>query len=170
MAHRWLSERTIEVGRPYRLPRGKALHRPDELGKALGFARRTADAALLLLDSDDDLPCVLGPELVSSATALAPTLPIAIVLAEREFEAWFLAAAESLAGTHGLETPLEAPPDPSRVRDAKGWLGQRMNRSYSPVIHQPKFAALFDLELAAARSSSFEKLRRELVRLVDPAG
>jgi hypothetical protein len=38
------------------------------------------------------------------------------------------------------------------------------------VIHQPKFAALFDLELAAARSSSFEKLRRELVRLVDPAG
>jgi hypothetical protein len=83
----------------------------------------------------------------------------------REYEAWFLAAAESLRGRRGLPSDLEAPATPEAFRDAKGWLGDRMPRGYSPTADQPALTDLFDLE-RARRSPSFDKLVRELTRLL----
>jgi len=94
------------------------------------------------------------------------TLPAGIVIANREFEAWSLAAAESLAGRRGLRPDLQAPADPESIRDAKGWLSQRMSARYSGTIDQPALAATMDLALARERSPSFDKLVRDLERLL----
>src|SRR5438128_12140896 len=51
---------------------------------------------LVLLDCDDGCPAEEGPRLLQRATKARPDLPVSVVLAKREFEAWFLAAAESL--------------------------------------------------------------------------
>jgi hypothetical protein len=120
---------------------------------------------LVLIDADDDLACTLGPDLMLRARAARPDLRIGVVLAVREYEAWFLAAAASLRGRRGLPDDLESPAAPEAVRDAKGWLSQRMPRGYSPTADQPALSELFDLDLART-SPSFAKLVRELTRLL----
>ena len=92
-----------------------------------------------------------------------------MVLAVREYEAWFLTAAASLRGKRGLAQDLAPPPSPEAIRDAKAWLDQRMPRGYRPTVDQPALTDLFDLE-AALRSPSFDKLVRELTKLLVPVG
>jgi hypothetical protein len=85
---------------PMRIPRGK-------ITISGGIERAVAAAALrvsgrggvlVLLDADDDCPAEYGPLLLARATAARPDQQVFVVLANREFEAWFLAAAPSLAG------------------------------------------------------------------------
>lgn len=123
---------------------------------------------LILLDCDDGCPADDGPKLLRRAVAARHDLPISVVLAKREFEAWFLAAAESLRGHRGLRDDLTAPPDPEAVRGAKEWLADRMPRTqaYSETTDQPALTELFDLE-AACRADSFDKCYREIVRLLN---
>ena len=123
---------------------------------------------LIVLDADDDCPARLGPQMQDWAQNSRPDLPIAVVLAAREFESWFLASAESLRGHSDLPDSLENHPRPEGVRDAKGWLSSQMprRRSYSPSADQPALARVFDLELARARSDSFDKCYREITRLL----
>lgn len=80
------------------------------------------------------------------------------------FEAWFLASAESLAGTRGLPVDLSAPIDPEAIRGAKDWLSVRMgpSRSYSPTLDQPAFAGAFSIEAARMKSPSFDRCCRKL--------
>lgn len=115
---------------------------------------------IVLLDSDDDCPKQLGPELADRARVARPDVEVSIVLAHREYEAWFLAAAESLAGRRNLPMDLTAPPDPEEIRDAKGWLSKQMasNLRYGPTQDQAALSAVFDLEAAKLRSRSFRKL------------
>lgn len=129
-------------------------------------------AILILMDSDDDCPAEIGPELRRRACEARPDVPIAVVLANTEYEAWFLAAAESLANTRGLMAHLTAPPDPEAIRDAKGWLSAHMTmreRKYSPTQDQASFSAVMDLDLARRRSRSFQKLWQEVARLMTEA-
>jgi len=126
-------------------------------------------AVLVLIDADDDPACVLGPELLRRACSARPDRRIGVVLAVREYEAWFLAAAKSLRGRRGLPPDLESPSIPEGLRDAKGWLSERMPRGYSPTADQPALTTLFDLE-AARTSPSFHKLIRELARLLTATG
>jgi hypothetical protein len=79
-------------------------------------------AALVLLDADDDCPAELGPGLLGRARMAQAALPVSIVLANREFEAWFLAGAPSLSGQRGLAPGLQVPAEPEKPRDCKGWL------------------------------------------------
>ena len=69
---------------------------------------------MILADSDDDPPCLLGPELLKKAMQIRPDVPIGVALAQREFESWFLAAAQSLQGKRSLPKDLEPPPEPKR--------------------------------------------------------
>ena len=123
---------------------------------------------LVVLDADDDCPATLGPQLQGWAQNARPDIPIAVVLAAREFESWFLASAESLRGHCDLSDSLESHPRPEGVRDAKGWLSSQMprRRSYSPSADQPDLTRIFDLSLARARSDSFDKCYREITRLL----
>jgi hypothetical protein len=80
---------------------------------------------LVVLDADDDCPATLGPQLQRWAQDARPDIPVRVVLAAREFEAWFIAAAESLRGHQNLPGSLQSHSRPEAVRDAKGWLADR---------------------------------------------
>jgi hypothetical protein len=162
----------VEVDKPLRLPKERLLKRQGELERAIQLAAFRAGprgAILILLDADDDCPAIEGPNLARRARALG-RLPIGVVLAKSEFEAWFLAAAESLAGYRGLPQALEAPEDPETIRGAKEWLDKRMSpNGYAPAIDQAPLAARFDIETARRRSPSFDKFCREVERLLSGA-
>jgi uncharacterized protein DUF4276 len=165
---------TLKIHQPFRVPRSK-LVKPGELERSVELAARRAGregAILIVLDGDDECPAVLGPELLARAQETRPDLPIRVVLAKREFEAWFLASAESLRGRRGLARDLEAPPDPEGVRGAKEWLSARMGagRRYVETLDQPALAAVFDLERARRGAPSFDKLVRDVLGLVRNSG
>ena len=151
---------------PHRVSRGQ-LVKEEELERALGLmARKVGEDGriLILLDADDDLPCVLGPRLLEQARKCRPDRDISVVVAKREYEAWFLASAESLRGRRGLPEELAPPPSPENIRDAKGWLSERMVDGYRETLDQPALTGIFNLT-AARRSDSFDKLFREVGRL-----
>ncbi|NRD55933.1 DUF4276 family protein [Corallococcus exiguus] len=164
----WLApEVHPEVLLPHRIPRGQ-LVKEDELRRAIELtARKVGDEGriLVLLDADKDLPCVLGPRLLTWARAQRANRSISVVVAQCEYEAWFLAAAESLRSQRGLPANLDAPAQPERIRDAKGWLGNHMPSGYSETIDQPALTSAFDLE-AARRADSFDKLVRDMCTLL----
>ena len=126
---------------------------------------------LVIIDADDDCPAELGPALQARATAARPDLRVSVVLANRAFEAWFLAAAPSLRGQRGLAPDLVTPADPERPRDCKGWLTtHRIDGGvYKPTVDQAALAAILDLHLARKHSRSFDKLWRDVARLLGEA-
>lgn len=146
------------------------LVKQGEIERAIELAARKnfgEGAILVLLDCEDGCPATEAPDLLRRATAARPGLPVSVVLAKREYEAWFLAAAQSLRGHRGLPADLANPPSPEAIRGAKEWLSDRMapNRSYSESSDQPALTSIFDME-AARRSDSFDKCYREVIRLV----
>ncbi len=157
--------RPIRVGR-YRLVKEGELERVVEL---VARQLKRPCAILVLVDANDDCPKDLAPAMLARAQEARSDLPIGMVLAKHEFEAWFLAAIESLSGNRGLPDTASAPPDPESVRDAKGYLRKLMTggRTYSETVDQPALAARFDMQLARQRSVSFDKCWRELKRLFD---
>lgn len=159
----------LQVEPPIRTPKSKLLQ-GGELERAVELAARKIGgigAILILLDSDQDCPAELGPGLLERARAARSDVPISVVLAKHEFEAWFLAAAESLRGCRGLRNDLEIPAQPESVRGAKEWLTKHMTGSqhYVETLDQPALAANFDLA-AARRADSFDKCWREVERLI----
>jgi hypothetical protein len=158
---------------PFRVSRSKlVLH--GELERAVeraGRGLRSPGAVLIVIDGDDDCPKQLAPVLLSRATGTANgRWPVGVVIAKSEFESWFIAAAESIAGHSGLPPGLFAPSDPESIRDAKGWLQKAMppGRKYSETVDQASLAAKFDLNVAR-RAPSFDKMYREIERFCSPA-
>ena len=94
------------------------------------------------------------------------------VLAHREYESWFLAAAESLAGRRGLRPDLLAPQTPEDIRDAKGWLSKQIQGtgSYSPTQDQGARSQWLDLSRARLKSRSFRKFWKEIEAILRMAG
>ncbi len=169
IAEQMLPPIMVHVTAPLRTPKSK-LVKPGELERAVEFAARKISGSggvLIILDSDDDCPATVGPALLSRASGVRNGLLVAVILAKREFESWFIAAAESLGGRAGLPVALQAPDQPETIRGAKEWLTERMSgtRSYSPTLDQPNLAREFDLH-AALGTDSFEKFHREIVRLL----
>ncbi len=121
----------------------------------------------VLIDADDDCPADLGPRLLARIKTARPDRRAAVVLANREFEAWFLAAAPSLAGHRELPEVLESPQDPEKIRGAKEWLGtKRVGKPYRETSDQAAFTAVFDMKAAREKSPSFDKFWREAERLI----
>lgn len=158
----------IKVARPFRVKRNLVV-KAEELEKSLGLAvrSRSADAAIVLLDADDDCPVDLAGSLSDRAQA-TQLANVSIVCACREFEAWFLAAKQSLRGKCGIKADAECVQDAENIRDAKGRLTSNMegSRRYLEVDDQPKLAACIDLDMAEERSRSFAKLCTEIRSLL----
>lgn len=160
---------------PIRVHKDQFLRRQEEFSRKLLLAAAKAQggAVLVILDADDDCPVALAADIASRAHEVIPHVNLRVVIARREFEAWLLGAVESLAGKRGLPVDIEAPPVPDDVRNAKGWLSERMvGGRYHEVSDQPAFSAQFDIELAQGRSRSFRRLikvLREVMRPVAPA-
>ena len=170
LAARHYPELTTVIPTPIRIPRNKIL-KVGELERAVGLAVRSVGkqgAIFIILDSDDDCPAELGPALLRRISQVFRQAPIAVVLAKREFEAWFLAAAESLRGKRGLRNDIHSPSNPEAIRGAKEWLNGLMDgtRKYSERFDQPALTALFDIE-QARQADSFDKCYRDIVRLLE---
>ena len=166
-------ERYVEIDRPFRVKRDKIVQ-PSELERCIDrifSGRENVSAVLLLLDADDDCPKDRGAELrARGQTHIGNRGYFGVVLANREFEAWFLADLEGLSAEID-GAPFVAPPqDAEAVRGAKEMLRAALRRPYRPTVDQAAFASRFDLRRAAERCRSFRKLQAELARILRFAG
>jgi len=174
LIHKVLQELNVwqwYVGDPVRVSSLGKLRK--ELGYYLSIAvnKRNCAAILILLDSDDYCPFEEALKLASEIRVLNLAVPVAIVFAHREYEAWFLASLPSIVGHYGLPKDVVYPGDVEKKRDAKGWLKARMKRNeqYDPISHQKRFTSLIDLELAHSNSRSFRRLYHAIEQLLEAA-
>jgi hypothetical protein len=154
----------VEPLKPIRVRRDRFLNKDDEFRKQLLLAAaKCGDGGwiLIVLDADDDCPAERSADVQRRARSIVPHRRVSVVMANREFEAWFIAASPSLSGFRGFTLLNEAQTDAETHRDAKGWLERQMSGSYSVMRDQPAFAARFDLDQAFAGSRSFRKLCTE---------
>ncbi len=164
-----LSQEYIHVLRPIRGSRHKLVRRED-LERAIALAASKLEVAcssgdptliLVLLDADTDPTCVLGPKLLNYAAESRPDVDVTCVLADVEYETWFVAAAESLRDF--LDFPVATADTPQKPRAGKRWIQKHFKRpKYSETLDQPRMTAKMDLELCRSKSDSFDKLCREL--------
>lgn len=165
----WLSpEIAATIPPPIRVRRDRFLNRDDEFRRHLSLAAHKCGEAgwiLIVLDADDDCPATLAPAILERVQVCTPHRRASLVLANREFEAWFIAAAESLHGHRGFA--FDGRTDAEIPRDAKGWISRRMSGHYGETTDQPAFAARIDLQMAYQGSRSFRKLCSEWQKQAD---
>ncbi len=163
---------TVDIGYPVRRPRA-LLSREDGVHEAVRLARLepACDAILIVFDADDDCPKDLAPRVQAWAQAATP-LPCYVVMPNREFEAWFLAAIESLRGTRGIRHDATSHPDPEGKRGAAEELRKRMtaNRTYSKTADSAALIQALDLAEAHRRCRSFRRMVRAFGLLVNDLG
>jgi hypothetical protein len=163
---RWLHpKKRFKVIVGAKLPRGQ-LQDSQQLTKAVDAAavRAGANGAVLVVaDADDDPACQFGPGLAACAKQARIDRRVAVVLADVEYETWFIHAARSLADKHGFTSGMRPATAPEQIRDAKGWLSQhrRPLRPYHPPTDQVALTQIMSLKQARA-SDSFDKLCREI--------
>ena len=158
----------VSISRPFRVKRNRVV-KPGELERAISQTirdRADVGAIMVLIDSDDDCPAKLGPDLLERAKK-ETDLPVAVVLAAREFESWFLGSKESLRGIKSIRENATAPLNPENIRGAKEHLTRNMTRGsrYLEVDDQAAFANKFDMNAARRSCPSFDKCFRETERL-----
>lgn len=150
---------------PIRVRREKFLNKEEEFRRQLLLAAAKCGGdgwILVVLDADDDCPQALGAEIYRRAQQYVPHRRLSVVLANREFEAWFIAAAQSLDGIRGLAVAPDERVEAETPRNAKGWIRAHMQgNAYSEILDQPAFAARIDLQQAFDNSRSFRKLCKE---------
>jgi hypothetical protein len=130
--------------------RGKNLHQERGILKVCHWIRSKPDCDVLLIlrDEDDACPKSRAPEMATWLRNQGLRFPAAIVLAHREFEAFFLPCIARMAGqklvdAHGIERPglireARFEGDPEGMRGVKEWLSKKMPdaRSYKPALDQ----------------------------------
>jgi len=152
-----------------RLARG-VITQSDPLSRAirLVMGKVAGEGGIVLLyDADDDCPVTFAAELLRVAANEARHIPLRAVVAKREFEGWFLAAAQSLRGCIGLPRDLDPPVDPEAIRGAKEWLRQRLPAGHTSreTIDQPTLASRMDL-MQARQAASFDKFYPDVESLL----
>lgn len=169
--NQWLSPNVgMEALPPIRVRRDRFLNRENEFRRMLLLAAGKCGEAgwiLVLLDADDDCPAELGLKILGQAQAIVPHRHISVVLANREYESWLIAARTSLHGRRGFSFCDVESVNAESIRGAKEWLGARMaGGKYRETTDQPAYTAVMDLEQARQNSRSFGKLCSEWVKRV----
>jgi hypothetical protein len=163
----------LDVNPPIRKKRSELVEEA-QLRRAVLLARKQENCAaiLVLFDSDDDCPKTLAPSVQGWAESAAGSVPCAVVMAHREYEAWFLAAIESLRGVRGIRPDAVSHHEPEAPRGAKWHLEQRMarGRSYSETADQAALSARLDLAAVYRRCRSFKRMVRAFGLLALGAG
>jgi hypothetical protein len=135
--------------------------------------RNKPDAILVVLDADEECKNRghgngLGPELLARAKVVAPHVPLAVVIANREYEAWFLANVNSFRarGLFSKHTAIPRDLDPESTRDCKGLIAELIGCRYEETVHQLELTCGLRFSPGAiGRSRSYGKLIRDLERL-----
>jgi len=152
---------SVGIGRPIKRTQSQLRSKEGiQAGVRLALLQPECAAVIILFDGEDDCPKERGAEVRAWALQVAAGKPCDVVIAYREYETWFLAAAESLRGHCGIRQDAAAPENPESKRDAKGALEDFMpaDRAYSATGDQPSMSAVFDMGLAHRRNRSFRKL------------
>jgi hypothetical protein len=162
---------------------GDRITEPHDAARQIGIeffvqraAREKPGGILVVVDAEDRcakrgaglLP--LGVELLERAERHAGSIPVGVAVANRMFEAWFLADFHSLRARNHLPPTarLTSWRTPESLGGCKGRLKELMARSYSETGDQPRFAECISLPLRPAmqrRAPSYWKLFREINRL-----
>jgi len=163
----------VEVARPFRVKRNLIV-KEGELERALQLAirdRHNVGGVLVVLDADDDCPAQLGYNLAQRCRHVTH-LPTAVVLANKELEAWFLGAKQSLRGVRGIRDDAIAPEYPERIRGAKERLSDNMveGSRYLEIDDQPALAHEMDMQSARAACPSFNRFCHKVLELIGQMG
>jgi len=158
----------IDVLQPIRIPRSKLIQ-PAELLRAVDLALLKLHAqssedpwfVLVVFDADDDCPATLATALRQTLAEERAHVDVAVVIANVEFETWFVAAAESLR-SYFSNFSSSGVHDPEAARQGKGLIEKWMAGRYGETVDQPRLTAAMDLALCRRHSPSFDKLCREL--------
>lgn len=128
-------------------------------------------AILIVQDLDDGCPLHEARHLALQIQQRQLAVPVAVVLAHREYEAWFLASIETLAGHRGLPAGLTYMGNVEDRRGAKEWLTKQMppGRAYKETVDQVKFTQLIDFGVAQQRSRSFRRLSHAIEQVLTAA-
>jgi hypothetical protein len=162
----------VQIGVPIRRHRSQLVQR-ESLEKAVKIARRQPEcrAILIVFDGDRDCPREVGPRIQGWAQTMAGEVPCFVVVPHREYEAWFLAAIESLRGRRSLRTDAVAPPQPEEILGTKEALeAQMIGATYHGPADQPAFSALFDLAAAYRVSRSFRRMTTAFGQMLQAEG
>ena len=163
----------LEVGRPIRQRRTQLVKKATlQAAVRIATVREDCAAILVLFDADDDCPKECAPTLELWACEAAGGKPCAVVIANREYEAWFLAGMEALRGHCRIQQGAVSHHDPESVRPAKEELERNMppGVSYSPPVDQVKLTAHLDFERAYRNCRSFRKLVKAFGALAAAVG
>ncbi len=163
----------VDIARPHRRRRTQLVDKALLQSAVQVAALREGCAGILIVfDADDDCPKELAPILEAWAIEISGGIPCAVVMANREYEAWFLASIEAFRAHRGISAEAMSHPNPESPRDAKGELEARMvaGASYSPTVDQPALTAQLDLGAAYRACRSFRKLVRAFGALAAAAG
>ena len=116
------------VWKTYRVPKGKMTSDADALCNATRLQTRRAShqcgadgrgLVLVTLDADKDCPAELGLTLQTRLSEKCGDLPARVVIANVNFETWFVASAASLRDAGRITFDGDPPDDPEgdRLRD-----------------------------------------------------
>ncbi len=180
LLRRWLAAlgraHTCTIAAPIRSAGAAPLKAPFDAARELGIEyfvraalRARPDGILVLLDAD--LECdrreaarreALGPELLRRARHVAAHVAISVVIADPEYEAWFLRHAPLVFPEHASH-PLEAP------RGSKAAVERLIGRKYHEMSDQRAFTKRLPTptgdEVDAIADRSYRKLCREVLHL-----
>jgi hypothetical protein len=158
----------VDIPEPIRTKRDRFINKQDEYQKVLRLAAAKARGApiLILLDADDDCPVMLSRQIEENIRNTVGNINVGVVIANREFESWFLASVTTLVGQRKLEVNLTVPSYSEDIRNCKGWLSERMTYGYREILDQAAFANSICPSLATMNSRSFEKFSKEVMRLL----
>ena len=115
---------------------------------------------LIVFDSDDDCPRDIASQIEAWARTESGAVPCGVVMAHREYEAWFLASLEALRGVRGIAMDAANHVTPEIPRNAKGELRRHMisGRGYSESVDQAAMTAKMDFAAAHRGCRGFRKM------------
>lgn len=164
------------------------LSQPNGIERFVEFAllEPECDGVLVLIDGDavhslsaaerpaDDCSPALAKLLARRVQAIRPRKPVVVVVARWEYEAWFLASVETIAGKEikglpGLTIGSRYEGDVESLPSPKGWIEARFppGRKYSETRDQAPMTRMLDFDMAEARSRSFRRLKNALKQILD---
>lgn len=125
------------------------------------------DAIRSLSDSErppEDCVADFARYIGKRVSAINPSVPVAIVVACHEYEAWIVASIESMGipGADAYQGDVEG------LRSPKGWINARLpqGKQYKETIDQVKMTAKMDLALVETQSRSFRRLQNALEQIL----
>ena len=114
----------------------------------------------MLVDADLDCALDWAKQTCDRCRDVGVAVPIAVVCAVLEYEAWFLASLDSIRGSGRLNQDINFDGDPESFGRVKEWFTLQMplGRAYKETIDQASFTSMIDISLARGNSRSFRRL------------